>query len=142
MTYYSDIKFFNGLLVSSLFCYTMLLCLHQCLLHTSCTFYSFAFYDLCTMSLQCTIPLLYISVFALYLLLHASITLNNNPISSLFSILILSVHLVHAICFFLFHPLTPQSPPHRGVFATLLFHKYPISCVPHCLSLFCISCSL
>jgi hypothetical protein len=34
-----------------------------------------------------------------------------------------------------------QSPPHRGVFSTLLFHSYPISCVPHSLTLFCISCS-
>jgi hypothetical protein len=36
----------------------------------------------------------------------------------------------------------PQSPPHRGVFSTSLFHIYPISCVPRCPSLFCISCSL
>jgi hypothetical protein len=78
MTYYSDIKFFNGLPVSSLFCYTALLCLHQCLLHTPCTFCSFSFYALCAMSLQCTIPLLYISAAALCLLLHTSITLNNN----------------------------------------------------------------
>jgi hypothetical protein len=86
MTYYSDIKFFNGLSVSSLFCYTALLCLHQCLLHTPCAFYSFAFYALCAMSLQCTIPLLYISVAALCLLLHTSITLNSNN-THLFSVL-------------------------------------------------------
>jgi hypothetical protein len=78
MTYYSDIKFFNGLPVSSLFCYTALLCLHQCLLHTPCAFCSFSFYALCAMSLQCTIPLLYISAAALCLLLHTSITPNNN----------------------------------------------------------------
>jgi hypothetical protein len=118
MTYYSDIKFFNGLPVSSLFCYTALLCLHQCLLHTPCTFCSFSFYALCAMSLQCTIPLLYISAAALCLLLHTSITLNNNPISSLFSILIVSVHLVHAICTLLLH-LSPPHLLHIGVFFPL-----------------------
>jgi hypothetical protein len=85
MTYYSDIKFFNGLPISSLFYYTTLLCLHQCLLHTPCAFYSFAFYALCAMSLQCTIPLLYVSVVALYLLLPTSITLNCNHDLLLFS---------------------------------------------------------
>jgi hypothetical protein len=63
----------------------------------------------------------------------------TTTISSLFNILILSVHLVHAICFLLLHSLTPQYPPHRGVFSTLLFDNYPISYVPRCLSLFYIS---
>jgi hypothetical protein len=78
MTYYSDIKFFNGLSFLSLLCYTALLCLHQCLLHTPCALCSFSFYALCTTSLHHTIPLLYISTVMLCLLLHTSITPNNN----------------------------------------------------------------
>jgi hypothetical protein len=73
--------FINGLPVSSLSCYTDLLCLHQCLpAHITYALCSSASYPLCTMSLLCTIPLLCILVVALCLLLHTSITLNsNNP---------------------------------------------------------------
>jgi hypothetical protein len=59
------------------------------------------------MSLQCNLPLLCISTPALCLLAHTSILLhsnhnnsnsNNNLISSLYHVLIASVHLVHAMC--------------------------------------------
>jgi hypothetical protein len=64
------------------------------------------------MSLQCTIPLLYISITVLCLLLHTSITPNSHPRSLLFCILIVSVLLVHAICAKLLHALTlPQFSP-------------------------------
>jgi hypothetical protein len=92
MTYYSDIKFFNGLPVSSLFCYTALLYLHQCLLHTPYAFCSFSFYALCAMSLQCTIPLLCIAAAA-----HSSfytpesLNNNNNNPSLLFSTFLYSL---------------------------------------------------
>jgi hypothetical protein len=85
--------FNNGLPDSSLFCCILLLCLPHCLpAHMTCVVCSSAFYTLCTMSLQCNLPLLCISTPALCLLAHTSILLhsnhnnsisNNNPISSL-----------------------------------------------------------
>jgi hypothetical protein len=142
MTYYSDIKFFNGLPVSSLFCYTALLCLHQCLLHTPCAFCSFSFYALCAMSLQCTIPLLYISVAALCLLLHTSITPNNNHPDLFF---VLHSYSLCAPCACNMHHVPACSPPatvlHIGVFSrTSLCHNFlPTASTP--LSLSCISSS-
>jgi hypothetical protein len=58
-------------------------------------------------------------LFYTFLLLHSTsfFTPQSHPtttsISSLFNIFIVSVHLVHEICFFLFHPL------HIGVFSPL-----------------------
>jgi hypothetical protein len=52
--------------------------------------------------------------FYTFLLLHSSSFFTpqshstTTPISSLFNILILSVHLLHAICFSLLHPLLPN----------------------------------
>jgi hypothetical protein len=142
MTYYSDIKFFNGLLVSSLFCYTALLCLHQCLLHTPCAFYSFSFYALYAMSLQCTIPLLYISVVALCLLLHTSITLNRNHPDLFF---VLHSYSLCVACACNMHQAPACSPPpivlHNGVFTpTSLFHSYPPVASTPCLFCFSYSC--
>jgi hypothetical protein len=96
------------------------------------------------MSLQCTIPLLYISAAVLCLLLHTSITLNNNLLDLFF---VLHSYSLCAPCACNMHQAPACSPPptvlHSGVFThTSLFHNYPISCVPRCLSLFCISCSL
>jgi hypothetical protein len=70
-----------------------------------CTFCASAFYALCAISIQCTIPLLCISAAA-----HSSFStpeiLSTTPISSLFNILIVSVHLVHALspCFCMLSP--------------------------------------
>jgi hypothetical protein len=72
-------------------------------------FLFFSIYTLCTMSLSCNLPLLCISTPVLCLLAHTSIFLhsdhnnsnnngNNNLISSLHCVLIVSVHLVHAMC--------------------------------------------
>jgi len=73
-------------------------CLHQCLLHTPCTFCSYTFYTLCTISLWCNLPLACISAPVLCLLAHTWICpTTTNPISSLFNILIVPILLVHAI---------------------------------------------
>jgi hypothetical protein len=93
--------FNNGLPDSSLFCKISLLCLPHC--HPACipcTFCSSIFCTLCAIPLQCTFCLLCISTAALHLLLYTSIThnSNNNHISSLYHVLIASVHLVHAMC--------------------------------------------
>jgi hypothetical protein len=72
-------------------------------------FLFFSIYTLCIMSLSCNLPLLCISTPVLCLLAHTSILLhsdhnnsnsngNSNLISSLHSVLIVSVHLVHAMC--------------------------------------------
>ena len=63
-----------------------------------CDFCASSFSTLCTICIQCTIPLLYISAAT-----HSSFYTPESPstttilISSLFNILIVSVHLVHAI---------------------------------------------
>jgi hypothetical protein len=100
--------FNNGLPDSSLFCYILLLCLpHSLLAHMTCVVCSSTIYTLCTMSLQFNLPLMCISTTMLCLFAHTSILLhsdhsnsnrNNNPISSLYHVLIASVHLVHAMC--------------------------------------------
>jgi hypothetical protein len=69
--------------------------------HMPCDFCASAFSSLCTICLQCTIPLLCISV-ATHSSFYTPQSLSTTtPISSLFNILIVSVHLVHAIspCF-------------------------------------------
>jgi hypothetical protein len=71
-----------------------------------CTFFASAFYALCAISIQCTIPLLCISAAAPSSFSTPEILSTIAPISSLFNILIVSVHLVHALslCFFLLSP--------------------------------------
>jgi hypothetical protein len=126
MTSYNDIKFFNGLLVSSLFCYTTMLCLHECLLHTPCAFCSFSFYALYNMSLQCTIPLLYIFAAALCLLLHTSITLNNNNLNLLF---ILHSYSLCVPCACNMHQAPAFSPPPLfSTFESFLTLPFATSC--------------
>jgi formate-dependent nitrite reductase membrane component NrfD len=78
---------------------------HYLVAHMHCTFCASSFYALCAMSIQCTIPLLYISVVA-----HSSFYTPESlsiiaPISSLFCLLIVSVHLVHPLCAMLLHSL-------------------------------------
>jgi hypothetical protein len=53
-------------------------------------------------------------------------TQQQHLISSLFCILIVSVHLVHAILPCSASSHNPNSP-HRGVFSTSLFHNYPFT---------------
>jgi hypothetical protein len=53
----------------------------------------------------------------------------TTPIYSFFNIIILSVHLLHAIFFSLLHPLPPQSTPHWGVF----FFHFPLPQLSHLL---------
>jgi hypothetical protein len=91
--------FNNNLPVSSLFCKISLLCLPHCLpARIPCTFCSSIFCALCAIPFQCTFCLLCISAAALHLLLHTCITHNNNNlITSLYRVLIASVHLVHAM---------------------------------------------
>jgi hypothetical protein len=72
--------FNNGLPDSSLFCCILLLCLPHCLpAHMTCAVCSSTIYTLCTMSLQCNLPLLCISTPALCLLAHTSITSTQQP---------------------------------------------------------------
>jgi hypothetical protein len=93
--------FINGLPVSSLFCYTALLCLHQCLLHTPLTLYVLLPFMLCV-PCPFNAPFLFCS----FLLLCSASFFTRQPhstttttlISSLFCILIVSILLVHAIC--------------------------------------------
>jgi hypothetical protein len=55
--------FNNGLPDSSLFCCISLLCLPHCLpAHMTCTVCYSSFYALCTMSIHCTVPLLFIQL--------------------------------------------------------------------------------
>jgi hypothetical protein len=99
--------FNNGLPDSSLFCCISLLCLPHCLpAHMTCIVCSSAFYALCTMSIHCTVPLLFNSAAALSsFFTHESpstTTTTATPtatttISSLYRVLIASVHLVHAM---------------------------------------------
>ena len=127
-------------------CSTTLPC-YVCLnvfLHTSLHFLFFCLYSLCAMYLQCTIPLMYISASMLCLLLHTSITPNNNHTNLFFFLHSYSLYAPSA-CNMRHVPACSPPPTffHIRVFScTSLFHNYPISCVPRCLSLFCISCSL
>jgi hypothetical protein len=92
--------FINGLQVSSLFFYTDLLYLYQCLpAHIPYSLCSSTPYPLCAISLLCTIPLLCILVVALYLLLHTSITLHSYSYTSLlYSAYIWSLFLLCILC--------------------------------------------
>jgi hypothetical protein len=96
MTYYSDIKFSNGLPVSSLFCYTALLLLHQCLCALLALSVLFPFILL--------VPCPFNSQFPFYALLLVRSTcfftpqspsITTTPKSLLFCILIVSMQLVH-----------------------------------------------
>jgi hypothetical protein len=76
--------FNNNLPVSSLFCKISLLCLPHC--HPTppaCTFCSSIFCTMCTIPIQCTVCLLYVSVVVLHLLLYTCITHNSNHLQSL-----------------------------------------------------------
>jgi hypothetical protein len=103
--------FNNGLPDSSLFCCILFLCLHHCLsAHMTCTVYSSAFYALCTMSIHCTVPLLFNSAASLSSFFtpeSPSITTttnsNHNTFSSLYRAYIASVPLVHEIFSILLH---------------------------------------
>jgi hypothetical protein len=100
--------FNNGLPDSSLFCCILLLCLPHCLpAHMTCAVCSSAFYALCTISIQCNIPLLcdFYSCTLPPCFTHESPSTttttnsnrNSNRFSSLYRVYIASVHLVHAI---------------------------------------------
>jgi hypothetical protein len=102
--------FNNGLPDSSLFCCISLFCLPHCLsAHMTCAICSSSFYAMCAMSIHYTDPLLFNSSTALSsFFTHESpspttTTANSNSnsnslISSLYCVLIASVHLVHAMC--------------------------------------------
>jgi hypothetical protein len=99
--------FNNGLPDSSLFCCISLLFLPHCLpAHMTCVVCSSALYSLCTMSIHFTVPLLFNSAATLSsFFTHESPSTttttnsnsNNNPISSLYSVFIAFMHLVHAM---------------------------------------------
>jgi hypothetical protein len=100
--------FNNGLPDLSLFRCISLLCLpHFLSAHITCTVCSSTFYALCTMSIHCTVPLLFYSAASLSsFFTHESPSptttttnsySNNNPISSLYHVFIASMHLVHAV---------------------------------------------
>jgi hypothetical protein len=109
--------FNNGLPDLSLFCCISLLCMPHCLpTHLTCVVCFSPFKALCAIPIHCTDPLLFNSVDALsFFLTHespspATITANSNsnnsPISSLYRVLIASVHLVHEMCTFPLHAHT------------------------------------
>jgi hypothetical protein len=100
--------FNNGLPNSSLFCCISLLCLPHCHpTHMTCAVCSSYFYALFSMSIHCTVPLLFYSTAALSsFFTHESPSStttttnsnrNNNRISSLYCVFIDSLHLVHAM---------------------------------------------
>jgi hypothetical protein len=80
---------------------------HCIVAHIPCSFCASSFYAMCTMSIQSTIPILCISAAT-----HSSFytpeshSMTTTLISSLFCMLIVSVHLVHAIspCFCMLSP--------------------------------------
>ena len=88
----------------------------------TCAFCSSAFYALCAMSIQCTIPLLCISASAHCLLLHAWITL--NIITHLFFVLH-SYSLCAPCASYMRNPFTCST--HRHCFS----HRY-VHSTPHC----------
>jgi hypothetical protein len=128
--------FDNGLPDSSLFHCILLLYLPHCLpAHMTCAVCSSAFYTLCTTSLQCNLPLLCISTPVLCLLAHTSILLhsnhnnsisNNNPISSLYHVLIASVHLVHAMCAIPLHAHIALISSTSRVFCLIIMVTLPL----------------
>ena len=112
--------FNSGLLDLSLFCCISFLFLPHCLsAHITCIVWSSTFYALCTISILCTVPLLWYSTVALWsfftpqLPLQATITPtsnnnNNNSFSSLYCVFISFVHLVHAMFSIPLHaPIAP-----------------------------------
>jgi hypothetical protein len=106
MTYYSDIKFFNGLPVSSLFYYTALICLPH-YLHAHILVLSVLIPFMLCAPCPFNAPFL----FCAFQLLHSASfstpkSFSTTPLSSLFCILIVFVPLVHAIspCFYMLSP--------------------------------------
>jgi hypothetical protein len=97
--------FINGLPVSSLFCYTALLCLHHVFLHTCLALSVLLPFMLCV---PC--PFHAPFLFCVFQLLHTASfytpkSLSTAPISSLFWVFILSVHLLHPPCTVPLHAL-------------------------------------
>jgi hypothetical protein len=93
--------FNNSLPVSSLFCKILLLSLPHCLpACIRCPFCSSAFCALCAIPIQCTFCFLSILAAAppLYFFTHALLHLSNNhTITTLYRVLIASMHLVHVM---------------------------------------------
>jgi hypothetical protein len=71
-----------------------------------CAFYASSFYALCAFSIPCTIPLLFISAAAHSSFYTPQSISTTTPLSSLFCMLIIYVHLVHAFspCFCILSP--------------------------------------
>jgi hypothetical protein len=122
----------------SLFYYTALPCLHQCLLHTSSTFYSSSFYTLYAISLQCTIPQMCISSPTFCLLVHTSILLHNDNPSLFFVLHSYSLCCLCAcnirsasacsLCAKFLHNLSALSDHHRDSSASLvIYHSFSIT---------------
>ena len=109
----------NGLPDLSLFCCISLLFLPHCLsAHITCVVWSSVFYDLCAISILCTVPLLCYSAVALCSFftpesplpttLTTTSNSNNNPISSLYHVFIASLHLVHSMFSMPLHAYSPS----------------------------------
>jgi hypothetical protein len=118
--FHSDTSFIYGFPVTSLFCYTALLCLHQCLSpRVYCTFFSSLRYEF-----------LFLAYFALLLFHDACFYPHESLsivalISSLFCIFILSVPLLHASCVIPLHVLHNITVLHFNLFTATL----PSSCL-------------
>jgi hypothetical protein len=130
--------FINGLPVSSLFYYTALLCLPHCL-HA----HILALYVLLPIMLYAPCPFNAPFLFCAFQLLHSAsfYTLESlsttATISSLFSILIVYVLLVHAICTMPLHSLHSVIVLHIEIFtATSHCHHFTPSNI-NTLPLFC-----
>jgi len=112
-------------------CSTTLLC-STCIsvfLHTlPCAFYSFSFYALCVISIPCTIPLLYISATAHYLIIHTWIPLNNNS------------HLFFVRCIYTIYAPSSSSMYNASACSSTCHGFFPR--VVHCHSTFSLLCSL
>jgi len=129
------IQWLTSLVVVLLHCSTLSASVSSALpLH----FLFFSIYTLCTMSSSCNLPLLCISTPVLYLLAHTSIFLhsdhnnskingNSNLISSRHCVLIVSVHLVHAMCAHVLHLSSALADTHGNSSASLAL--FP--CVQH-----------
>jgi hypothetical protein len=136
--------FNNGLPNSSLFYCILLLCLpHYLAAHMTCVVCSSSFYSLCTMSIHCIVSLLFNSAAALSsFFTHESpsttttiATPITTRISSLYHVLIASVHLVHAMHTIPLHNHTaPTSSTYRLlclIIATLHLLWWFPPCIKH-----------
>jgi hypothetical protein len=123
--YHSDTIFINGLLVSSLFCYTALLYLHQCLpAHFS--LHSMFFFLLCSLGHVHSMHYSSSLYFSYYTMPPACLNHSQQPlISSLFYVFILSMHLLHPLFTMLLHSLPTSSalPDHHSNSSSYLAFK-------------------